>query len=335
MPLRRHRAPTCRGISIGDLLLSTLRRLLPPRRRGPAAAEPVRREVYDASVAGDQPIDGRPAGSQFGHRIPRRVAGRAAQPQCAGACARSCTRLRRPTPASASPTTRPAPRPGRGDGAATTSRWSPRRGLRPVRIRRRGDGGTPYVIDTKGEKYEPRTEVPSYIGYGGPSRRWCRAPGWSSSRTGVPVDQPARRVPEDAPRGRLGEDAGEVIRRRSSAAPARGPSHRRRMTIAAGVVAAVLRCGPVRRSPTRTRPCSITRAARLRGAGRHARERTTRPSTGCTCSRRRRSRRQGREGRGHRQRGRGTGPRRLRRARASPGPARASCCPATARSSPV
>ena len=53
------------------------------------------------------------------------------------------------------------------------------------------DGGTRYVIDPKGEKYElvgPRS--PSSSATAPSHRRWCRARGWSSSRPGVAaVDQ--------------------------------------------------------------------------------------------------------------------------------------------------
>ena len=61
--------------------------------------------------------------------------------------------------------------------------------------------GTPYVIDTKGQKYQlVGTVVPDYIGYGDVEPRVVPSAWLTFFREGVPLStNAARRVPEDAP----------------------------------------------------------------------------------------------------------------------------------------
>ena len=62
------------------------------------------------------------------------------------------------------------------------------------------DGGTPYVIDTKGEKYALGPQVPTYIGYGDVEPPLVPSTWLKFFEPGVDLTtNKARRVPEDAP----------------------------------------------------------------------------------------------------------------------------------------
>ena len=62
------------------------------------------------------------------------------------------------------------------------------------------DGGTPYVIDTKGEKYALGPQVPAYIGYGEVEPPLVPSTWLQFFENGVDLTtNKARRVPEDAP----------------------------------------------------------------------------------------------------------------------------------------
>lgn len=62
------------------------------------------------------------------------------------------------------------------------------------------DGGTPFVIDTKGEKYELGPSVPTYIGYGDVAPPLVPSTWLAFFDDGVALTtNKARRVPEDAP----------------------------------------------------------------------------------------------------------------------------------------
>jgi hypothetical protein len=70
-------------------------------------------------------------------------------------------------------------------------------------------GGTPYVVDTKGEKYLLGPLVPTYIGYEDVVPPLVPSTWMQFFDTGVPLTtNSARRVPEDAPPPGSDEDAG-------------------------------------------------------------------------------------------------------------------------------
>jgi hypothetical protein len=62
-------------------------------------------------------------------------------------------------------------------------------------------GGTPYVVDTKGQKYQlVGTVTPDYLGYGDVEPPVVPSAWLTFFREGVPLStNAARRVPEDAP----------------------------------------------------------------------------------------------------------------------------------------
>lgn len=71
------------------------------------------------------------------------------------------------------------------------------------------DSGTPYVIDTKGEKYELGPSVPTFIGYEGVVPPLVPSTWMAFFDKGVPLTtNSARRVPEDAPPPDSEADAG-------------------------------------------------------------------------------------------------------------------------------
>ncbi len=71
------------------------------------------------------------------------------------------------------------------------------------------DGGTPYVIDTKGEKYELGPRVPEFIGYADVVPPIVPSTWLEFFQPGVPLTtNSARRVPEDAPPPDSEADAG-------------------------------------------------------------------------------------------------------------------------------
>jgi hypothetical protein len=72
------------------------------------------------------------------------------------------------------------------------------------------DEGSPYVIDTKGEKYALHGSlVPQYIGYGDVDPPLVPSAWLEFFETGVPLStNAARRVPEDAPPPESEADAG-------------------------------------------------------------------------------------------------------------------------------
>ena len=71
------------------------------------------------------------------------------------------------------------------------------------------DGGTPYVIDTKGEKYELGPNVPTYIGYEDVAPPLVPSTWLDFFDDGVSLTtNKARRVPEDAPPADSEADAG-------------------------------------------------------------------------------------------------------------------------------
>ena len=71
------------------------------------------------------------------------------------------------------------------------------------------DGGTPYVIDTKGKKYELGPSVPTYVGYGDVAPPLVPSTWMAFFDEGVALTtNSARRVPEDAPPADSEADAG-------------------------------------------------------------------------------------------------------------------------------
>ena len=67
---------------------------------------------------------------------------------------------------------------------------------------------TPYVIDTKGEKYQLGPMVPTYIGYEDVVPPLVPSAWMRFFDTGVPLTtNSARRVPEDAPPADSGDDS--------------------------------------------------------------------------------------------------------------------------------
>lgn len=70
------------------------------------------------------------------------------------------------------------------------------------------EGGTPYVIDTKGEKYALGPQVPDYIGYADVEPPLVPSTWLEFFEPGVPLStNSARRVPEDAPPTDAGSEA--------------------------------------------------------------------------------------------------------------------------------
>ena len=126
------------------------------------------------------------------------------RPWTAARCAACCTPAPASTPRSASPPTRPAP---------PTRPRSPRPRRHEVDVEPSAgayvlsgsddaaDGGTPYVIDTKGEKYVLiGPQVPDFIGYGEVEPPLVPSTWLEFFEPGVPLStNSARRVPEDAP----------------------------------------------------------------------------------------------------------------------------------------
>ena len=220
--------------------------------------------------------------------------------------------------------TRPGSRPG-----ATTSTSSPAPAPTSCPAPTSAtDAGTPYVIDTKGEKYELiGPEVPDFIGYGEVDPPLVPSTWMEFFEPGVPLStNSARRLPDGRParRTRKRTPADDP---RTTAYDARGRRGRARCRPGVGVTG--------RRRPRR--PVRRRRGAGLRAARRHAQPRTTWPSTGCTSSEAQElATGRGVEGRGHRQRRRAACPG-IDRRRAAPVAGRRAgpSSPATARSSPA